>query len=63
MCACASKGVLKRPTCGFCVEVRPGGDNHPEDQEGEMYLELSGKLWKFFFFFVLFFFFETVLTM
>lgn len=42
------------------VEVRPGGDNHPEDQEGKMYLELSGKLWKVLFVFCPFFFLRQV---
>lgn len=39
----------------ICVEARPGGDNHPEDQEGKMDLELSGKLWKVLFVFRPFF--------
>lgn len=58
MCARASKAHMWS-LCGG----EASGDNHPEDQEGKMYLELSGKLWKVLFVFCPFFLFETGLTM
>lgn len=54
---------IKKAHMGYLCKVRLVRDNHPEDQEGKMYLELSGKLWKVLFVCLFFLLFETSLTM